>query len=66
MAVRVEQLGGTPIAARGATHAQVNAPGRQGVEHTELFSNFERRIVRQHDPCRPQTNARGGAQQWRP
>ena len=60
MAVGVEQLRGAAIAAGGAAYTQVDAPRRQGVEHSKLLSHFERRIVRQHDARRAQTNA-GGA-----
>jgi len=57
--VGIEQLRGTPIAAGRTTNTEVNTARRQCIKHTELFSNFEGGVVRQHDACTAQPNARG-------
>ena len=47
---RVQGKGRQAVRAGGAPQSQINTPGRQGVKHAELLGDFERRVVRQHDP----------------
>jgi hypothetical protein len=57
--VRVEQLRSAAVAAGRAAQAQVNAPGCQRIQHTELLSDFEWGVMRQHHPGAAQPDARG-------
>src|SRR5690606_15618408 len=45
---RRERACGTHVAARGAPHTEVDAPGEERFQHAELFGDLERRIVREH------------------
>jgi hypothetical protein len=49
-------MGGQPIGSRCAPDSEVDAAGSDGLEHAELFSHFERGVVRQHDPRTAHTN----------
>ena len=57
--VGVERKSRLAVRARRAAEAEIDAPGRQGVEHAELFGDFQRRIVRQHDPGAADADACG-------
>ena len=59
VARRVQHPGGAPIAARRTAKAQINASGRDGVQHAELLGDFQRRVMGQHDARRAHANARG-------
>ena len=48
VAIGIEQLGGAPITARRAAHAQINAARGQSIEHAKLLGHLERRVMRQH------------------
>ena len=41
----------------GAAQAQIDAPGGDGFQHAELFGHFQRRVMGQHDPGRPDADA---------
>ena len=55
----VERERGAHVAARRAAHAEVDAPGRQRVEHAELFGHLQRRVVRQHHARAADADAAG-------
>ncbi len=50
------------VGARCATEPEIDAAGRERIEHAEHFGHFERRIVRQHDAGAADADAfgRGG------
>ena len=56
---RVEREGGAPVRARRAAEPEVDAAGRQGVEHAEHLGHLERRVVRQHDAGAADADALG-------
>ena len=45
----IEREGGAAVRARRTAQPDVDAAGRQRVEHAEHLGHFERRVVRQHD-----------------
>jgi hypothetical protein len=47
--VGVQRMRRVHVAARRASDAEVDAAGRQRLEHAELLGDLERRVVRQHD-----------------
>jgi hypothetical protein len=59
VAVGVEHLGGAPIAARRAAHAQIDAARGQGIQHPKLLSHFEGCVMRQHHARTANANALG-------
>ena len=60
--VGVQGEGGAAIRTGGAAHAEVDPPWCDGLQHAELFGDFERRVVRQHDAgtAHPYTRRGGG------
>jgi hypothetical protein len=59
VAIGIEQLRRARVTARGAPHAQINAPGRQRLQHPELLGHLEWRVMRQHHAGAADANARG-------
>jgi hypothetical protein len=56
----IEGEGGAAIRARRAAEPEVDAAGRQRIEHAEDLGHFERCIVRQHDAGAADPDALGG------
>ena len=56
----IEREGGAPVRARRAAQPEIDAAGRQRVEHAEHLGHFERRVVRQHDAGAADPDAPGG------
>jgi len=57
--VGVQRRGGAHVAAWRAAHAEVDAPGRQRVQHAKLLGHLQRRVVRQHHAGAADAHARG-------
>ena len=57
IAQRIERMGHAPVTARCAAEAEIDATGRERLDHGELLGHFQRRIVGQHDACRAHANA---------
>ena len=58
--VRVQGECGAHVAARRTADAEVDAAGRDRIEHAELLGHLERAVVRQHDAGAADADARGG------
>ena len=56
---RVQRERRAPVGARRAPEPQVDAAGRDGVEHAELLRHLEGRVVRQHDAGAADADALG-------
>ena len=47
--IAAQRQGGALVGARGAAEPEVDASGVQRFERAELFGDYQRRMVRQHD-----------------
>ena len=53
-----QRIGGDGVGARRAAEPEIDASGKQRLEHLEAFGHHERRMVRKHDAARADADAR--------
>jgi hypothetical protein len=63
--IRVERLRGVQVAARSPPDAEVDATGRQRLQHAELLGHLQGRVVREHHAGAADADARGAGRDGR-